>query len=84
MNVTSDLSAQCKKSLWLVLDFLLDQFGIAEDRKLTWRRIGRADEDDWSDWPALGEALGLRISKVTLTVAEATQACGSQVALVGE
>ena len=83
MNISSDLSEQRKESLRLIFDYLLDQFGMAEERKLNWRHVGLVDEGDGSDWPALGEALGLRISKVTLTVAEATQACGSQVALVG-
>ena len=83
MNQSSAFLEQRKQSFQLLLGFMLDQFGMAENRKSAWRRAGLADADDWADSPTLGEALGLHIRKVTLTVAEAMDACGSQVALLG-
>jgi len=83
MNIWPDFSKQREPSLRALLDFLLDQFGMAEIRKAAWRRVDLLAEDSL-DYVALGETLGLHIGKVRLTVEEATQACGSQVALLGE
>ena len=68
MNQSSAFIEQRKQSFQLLLGFMLDQFGMAENRKSAWRRAGLADADDWADSPTLGEALGLHIRKVTLTV----------------
>lgn len=81
MNMSPDFSKQRKPSLRLLLDFLLDQFSMAENRNAAWRRVDLLAENS-AEYGALGEALGLRIDTVMLTVAEATQACGSQVALL--
>ena len=83
MNSVSDFSELHKQTLRVLLSFLLDKFGLTPSTEPAWRRIGLAEGGEWADWPAVGELLGLRFVKISLTVEEATHACGSQVALLG-
>ncbi len=82
MNVPLDFSEQRKQNFRALLGFLLDQFNLTTD-DTAWRRVGLEIDGDRVDWPGLGEAFGLRTTQVSLSAVEATQTCGSQVALLG-
>lgn len=73
----NDFPPSIQPALRALLDFLLRQFSMEIGYEAAWRRAGLA-----KDWSGLGEALGLHISPVELTVAEAAGAAGAQVALL--
>lgn len=80
MNCASDPS--CRKTLRLLLAYLIDRFGMAQNHEPTLLGVGLSDEA-WEDWTALGDALGLRIVPARLTLTEAAHACGSHVVALG-
>jgi putative ABC transport system ATP-binding protein len=68
-------------ALRFLLKHLLDEFGIAIHES-AWRRIAWPDLDETSDWACIAEPLGLAIQTLTLSPAQASTACGEQVALL--